>query len=203
MLATSGTRMLATVGLYLWIGVLFFTSFESKPCESPDAEARHRAAWTAVQRRPHWMHRGSTYDASGCTEPWTKVDALYFCMVSMSTVGYGDLAPSTWLSRCFTLVYILVGITVVFYELSNELSGLLMSARTLTLRVLDRFDSAPANVAGRTLGISGHGIDINGDGFADFVLPPSAVIFWTQAQFNDSAIGLHPLYHYFTPLNTK
>ena len=181
-LATSGSRILATVGLYLCFGVLFFTSFETKPCESLEAQAQHRAAWIAQQRRPHWLQRKSAYDASGCIEPWPHVDALYFCMVSMSTVGYGDLAPSTWLSRCFTLAYILVGVTVVFYELSSELSGLLMSARMLALRVLDRFDAAPANVAGRSLGLSGHGLDINGDGMADFVLPPSAVIFWTQAR---------------------
>ena len=32
-------------------------------------------------------------------EPWTLIDALYFCTVSMSTVGYGDFAPSSPASR--------------------------------------------------------------------------------------------------------
>ena len=28
-----------------------------------------------------------------CREPWTLVDAIYFCTVTMSTVGYGDMSP--------------------------------------------------------------------------------------------------------------
>ena len=50
------------------------------------------------------------------------MDALYFTTVTMSTVGYGDLSPSTTLSRAFTSVYILIGIGVVFYQLAKSLS---------------------------------------------------------------------------------
>eukprot|EP00966_Prymnesium_polylepis_P123091 2845947-Prymnesium_polylepis.1 len=80
----SSVRLLASVGTYLSIGVLFFTSFESKPCESIEAQAQHLERWRASQRRP-WWRQASAYDPAGCTEPWTKVDALYFCTASMST----------------------------------------------------------------------------------------------------------------------
>ena len=41
------------------------------------------------------------------------MDALYFSVVTISTVGYGDISPSTDGSRVFTAVYILFGMTIV------------------------------------------------------------------------------------------
>jgi hypothetical protein len=40
-------------------------------------------------------------------ERWPIVDAIYFSVVSVSTVGYGDLVPSSTLSRWFTSAYVL------------------------------------------------------------------------------------------------
>lgn len=45
-------------------------------------------------------------------EGWTVVDALYFSVMTLSTVGYGDLAPTTDLSKIYTIVYVLVGVGV-------------------------------------------------------------------------------------------
>ena len=42
-------------------------------------------------------------------EGWAVVDALYFCVMTLATVGYGDLAPSTDLSKIFTVMYVFVG----------------------------------------------------------------------------------------------
>ena len=38
-------------------------------------------------------------------EGWSVVDALYFCFMTMSTIGYGDLVPTSSLSKIFTIVY--------------------------------------------------------------------------------------------------
>lgn len=43
-------------------------------------------------------------------EGWGIVDALYFSVVTLATVGYGDLAPQTTAGKLFTIVYIFVGI---------------------------------------------------------------------------------------------
>ncbi|GAX19369.1 potassium channel subfamily K, other eukaryote [Fistulifera solaris] len=43
-------------------------------------------------------------------EKWSVVDALYFSCVTFSTVGYGDLCPSTPQSKLFTCVFGLCGI---------------------------------------------------------------------------------------------
>ena len=39
---------------------------------------------------------------------WT--DALYFSVTTITTVGYGDIAPHTTAGKMFTIVYILVGL---------------------------------------------------------------------------------------------
>ena len=46
-------------------------------------------------------------------EDWSLVDSFYFSTVAISTVGFGDLAPSTDASKLFTVLYLALGISVV------------------------------------------------------------------------------------------
>jgi voltage-gated potassium channel len=46
-------------------------------------------------------------------EGWTLLDAVYFCVVTLATVGYGDLHPTTPLGRAFTILYIIVGVGII------------------------------------------------------------------------------------------
>jgi hypothetical protein len=41
------------------------------------------------------------------------IDALYFTVVSVSTVGYGDLAPTTFGSKLFAVFFIPIGVAFV------------------------------------------------------------------------------------------
>jgi len=43
-------------------------------------------------------------------EGWSWLDSLYFCVVTLGTVGYGDLTPTTPQGKIFTIFYILIGI---------------------------------------------------------------------------------------------
>ena len=46
-------------------------------------------------------------------EGWRLLDALYFCVVTLGTVGYGDMAPKTDLGKLFTIFYITLGLGVI------------------------------------------------------------------------------------------
>jgi voltage-gated potassium channel len=46
-------------------------------------------------------------------EKWNWLDSLYFCVVTLATVGYGDFTPKTELGRFFTIFYILTGVGII------------------------------------------------------------------------------------------
>lgn len=43
-------------------------------------------------------------------EGWRWIDALYFAVVTIATVGYGDLVPATDAGKLFTIAYVIVGV---------------------------------------------------------------------------------------------
>jgi voltage-gated potassium channel len=45
-------------------------------------------------------------------EGWGILDSLYFSVTTLATVGYGDLHPTTPLSKVFTMFYIVLGVGV-------------------------------------------------------------------------------------------
>ncbi len=42
------------------------------------------------------------------------IDALYFSVITLTTVGYGDFSPQTDLGKIFTIFYILTGLGIIF-----------------------------------------------------------------------------------------
>jgi len=42
------------------------------------------------------------------------IDSLYFSVVTLTTVGYGDFSPKTDFGKLFTIFYILNGIGIIF-----------------------------------------------------------------------------------------
>ena len=51
-------------------------------------------------------------------EDWSWVDSFYFSSVALTTVGFGDLVPTTDASKLFTVFYIFSGISIVGAALS-------------------------------------------------------------------------------------
>lgn len=55
-------------------------------------------------------------------EDWSWVDSAYFSVVAVTTVGFGDLSPSTDASKLFTIFYILSGIAIITAFLKARVS---------------------------------------------------------------------------------
>lgn len=61
-------------------------------------------------------------------EGWSIVDSLYFCVMTMSTVGYGDLAPTSDISKLFTSIYAVITIGV-FVGLVSKLAQTMLKVK--------------------------------------------------------------------------
>jgi voltage-gated potassium channel len=51
-------------------------------------------------------------------EGWNKIDSTYFVVVTMTTIGYGDLVPQTDIGKIFTMFFSFFGVAMAFYFLS-------------------------------------------------------------------------------------
>jgi uncharacterized protein YajQ (UPF0234 family) len=47
------------------------------------------------------------------TEGWSWVDSVYFCTITLATIGYGDFAPTKDYTKLFTIAYVFVGLSIV------------------------------------------------------------------------------------------
>ena len=45
-------------------------------------------------------------------EGWSWIDAYFFTVVTLSTVGYGNLVPATVAGKIFTTIFIFVGLGI-------------------------------------------------------------------------------------------
>ena len=51
-------------------------------------------------------------------EGWRYVDSMYFTVISVTTIGYGDFTPATDFGKIFTVFFSISGIAVAFYTIS-------------------------------------------------------------------------------------
>ena len=58
-------------------------------------------------------------------EGWSIIDALYFSVMTMSTIGYGDLVPTTTWSKSFTIIFSILSIGFFAAVIANIVANVL------------------------------------------------------------------------------
>ena len=82
-------------------------------------------------------------------EGWSFIDSLYFSTTTLTTIGYGDLHPTNPITKLFTVFYILSGVSLVLYALTNinthyyEMNKLALSNRFNALKSALRPEKKP------------------------------------------------------------
>ncbi|XP_057961007.1 two-pore potassium channel 1-like isoform X2 [Malania oleifera] len=64
------------------------------------------------------------------------LDALYFCIVTMTTVGYGDLVPNSTLSKLFACIFVFTGMALVGLILSKAADYLVEKQEILLVKAI-------------------------------------------------------------------
>ena len=61
---------------------------------------------------------GDTFQEVNANHDTTILDQIYFVVVTLSTVGYGDITPGTRLHQCFAIIMIVSGVAFFSGEVS-------------------------------------------------------------------------------------
>ncbi|KAF8115144.1 hypothetical protein N665_0030s0177 [Sinapis alba] len=69
----------------------------------------------------YWLNR----DHYVVNQTHPVVDALYFCIVTMCTIGYGDITPNSVVTKLFSIMFVLVGFGFIDILLSGMVSYVL------------------------------------------------------------------------------
>lgn len=70
------------------------------------------------------------------TETHPVVDALYFCIVTMCTIGYGDITPASTATKLFSIMFVLVGFGFIDILLTGMVSYMLDLQENCLLRTI-------------------------------------------------------------------
>ncbi|KAM7270511.1 hypothetical protein ACFE04_029725 [Oxalis oulophora] len=75
------------------------------------------------------------------------LDAIYFCVVTMTTVGYGDLVPRSSLAKLLSCVYVFIGMALVGLILSKAADYIVEKQEVLMAKVVHLYDKiSPAEI---------------------------------------------------------
>ncbi len=100
--------------------ILLFRFFRSLWHGMKDREFRALFQWVlAILLLGTWFY--AKY------EHWRALDAFYFTITTLTTVGYGDFSPKTDAGKIFTIFYIFVGLGLIssFVILLGEKANLI------------------------------------------------------------------------------
>ncbi|KZV35579.1 two-pore potassium channel 1 [Dorcoceras hygrometricum] len=68
------------------------------------------------------------------------IDAVYFCVVTMTTVGYGDLVPDSVLSKLLACVFVFIGMAIVGFLLSKAADYIVEKQEIIMVQAMHMHD---------------------------------------------------------------
>ncbi|CAI0437493.1 unnamed protein product [Linum tenue] len=74
------------------------------------------------------------------------LDALYFCVVTMTTVGYGDLVPNSSAAKLLACLFVFTGMALVALIMSKAADYLAEKQEILLLKAMHRDSIGPSEV---------------------------------------------------------
>lgn len=76
-----------------------------------------------------------------CEEGMPAMRAVYFCMITFTTVGFGDSSPSTAAGKLFTCLFVFVGLAIIATLVSDLLDHIIeQREKVKTTKLHDAFD---------------------------------------------------------------
>lgn len=69
------------------------------------------------------------------SEGWSVIDSFYFTVITITTVGYGDLSPTNDASKLFTVFLVLTGVGLGFYVVTSFAEKFSKGRNKLTERI--------------------------------------------------------------------
>ncbi|KAK6124537.1 hypothetical protein DH2020_041722 [Rehmannia glutinosa] len=75
------------------------------------------------------------------------IDAVYFCIVTMTTVGYGDLVPDSTISKFLACVFVFIGMALVGLLLSKAADNIVENQEIFLVKAIHMRDKcSPAEI---------------------------------------------------------
>ncbi len=72
-------------------------------------------------------------------EKWSWLDAYYYSVITLTTVGYGDFSPETRLGRFVATIYIFVGVGIIALFIQNVVKR--RGSKFVSKHTTDKLDS--------------------------------------------------------------
>ncbi|KAK3161658.1 hypothetical protein QOZ80_1BG0079840 [Eleusine coracana subsp. coracana] len=125
-----------------------FTSIKEAPCEDDLDGQSHAAEYTPSIARQAIvsvilyisigviMYMANVEGFKG-KSTFKLVDALYFTIISLCTIGYGDIVPCTNFTKVFTCLFLLIGVRFIDIMLNALLTNVLDKQRAVLLSTMD------------------------------------------------------------------
>nr|WP_294848138.1 potassium channel family protein [uncultured Sphingomonas sp.] len=71
-------------------------------------------------------------------EGWRMIDSIYFSVITIATIGYGDFAPKTDAGKIFTIFYVLIGLGIFVAAASAVANTIINDGRDRKERMMGR-----------------------------------------------------------------